>query len=385
MFSMSQVSVEVFGENPAAFGKELRRLRYPRMRTLDTVTLMRLAQLGIPPESANVTGATLLPPTSFLRILDDRRRMDLIPKVRAAMLKMITKEVTDLIIRGQFETALPIAMDAVQKAQALYWPREPLRMVPCYLLAVKVNLGLNRPVQSEDLLGVGSWLLLQDKSNEAKDDLRSEISQLFGRLSMLNKLTGPSLKAYAEEIYYKAREFGIYDVRTSIAFYNISRVFRNEKQLYHALAFWDVVIHSWRVALEELIMGVKPTRELPWGKKEFEGKNSKHLIPKEAIATLQMPEVCDMLQEICKFRSDELGRDDVAVGEACYVTGLGFCYANKKMLALEHLQRASEIMQQPNSLELKDFIDKAIEILLQPPPQPVLNSSPASPSSPASV
>lgn len=55
--------------------QELRRLRYPRVRTLDTVTLMRLAQLGIPPESANVIGATLLPPNSLLRILDDRRRV----------------------------------------------------------------------------------------------------------------------------------------------------------------------------------------------------------------------------------------------------------------------------------------------------------------------
>jgi hypothetical protein len=36
---------------------------------------MRLAQLGIPPESANVTGATLLPPDSLLRIFDDRRRV----------------------------------------------------------------------------------------------------------------------------------------------------------------------------------------------------------------------------------------------------------------------------------------------------------------------
>lgn len=53
---------------------------------------------------------------------------------------------------------------------------------------------------------------------------------------------------------------------------------------------------------------------------------------------------------------------------------------NKKMLALEHLQRAHEIMQQPNFMDLKDFINKAIEVLLQPPPPPeVAPSSPASP------
>jgi len=59
--------------------------------------------------------------------------------VQAAMLQMITKEVTNLIIRGQYEEALPIAMDAVAKGQALYWPRQPLRMVPMYLLAVRVS------------------------------------------------------------------------------------------------------------------------------------------------------------------------------------------------------------------------------------------------------
>jgi hypothetical protein len=91
-----------------------------------------------------------------------------------------------------------------------------------------------------------------------------------------------------------------------------------------------------------------------------------------------------VLQEICKFRSDKLGRDHLLVGEACYVTGLAFDYANKKMLALEHLQRAQKIMQQPNSMDLKDFITKAIEVLLEPPKPPVLNSSPASPTSPKS-
>ena len=69
----------------------------------------------------------------------------------------------------------------------------------------------------------------------------------------------------------------------------------------HALAFWEVVIRAWKVALEEVILGVIPTRELPWGKKEFEGMSPDRLGTKEAIALLQMPEVCDMLQVIMLF------------------------------------------------------------------------------------
>ncbi len=34
-----------------------------------------------------------------------------------------------------------------------------------------------------------------------------------------------ALKAFAEEVYYKSREYGIYTVQTSFAFYNLYRVF----------------------------------------------------------------------------------------------------------------------------------------------------------------
>lgn len=63
---------------------------------------------------------------------------DLIPKVQAALVMIITKDVTSLIERGQFEEALPVVMDAILKGQALYFPHDPLNLVPIYLLAVQV-------------------------------------------------------------------------------------------------------------------------------------------------------------------------------------------------------------------------------------------------------
>jgi hypothetical protein len=33
------------------------------------------------------------------------------------------------------------------------------------------------------------------------------------------------LKAFAEEVYYKSREYGVYTVQTSFAFYNLYKVF----------------------------------------------------------------------------------------------------------------------------------------------------------------
>ena len=63
---------------------------------------------------------------------------ELVPKVRTALLRMIIYDVRSLIESGQFEDALPIAMDAVVKGQALYYPKAPLNLVPVYLLAVQV-------------------------------------------------------------------------------------------------------------------------------------------------------------------------------------------------------------------------------------------------------
>ncbi len=51
------------------------------------------------------------------------------------------------------------------------------------------------------------------------------LSYSFCGCLSLQKRPEPSLKAFAEEAYYKSREYGIYDVRTSIAFYNLSKVF----------------------------------------------------------------------------------------------------------------------------------------------------------------
>jgi hypothetical protein len=45
------------------------------------------------------------------------------------------------------------------------------------------------------------------------------------------------LKAFAEEVYYKSKEYGIYTVQTSFAFYNLYRVFASLVLLSTPLKF----------------------------------------------------------------------------------------------------------------------------------------------------
>jgi hypothetical protein len=76
-------------------------------------------------------------------------QLEFIPKLKTALLTLITKDASNLIARGQFKDALPITMEAIVTAQAIYYPNAPLQLVPIYLLAVQVcefflhNLPLN--------------------------------------------------------------------------------------------------------------------------------------------------------------------------------------------------------------------------------------------------
>ncbi|CAM6048379.1 unnamed protein product [Sphagnum compactum] len=383
MFPMSEVAVEVFHENPAAFGKDMRKGRYKRIRVLDQDLLFKLAQLGIPQEAVNVVGATLLPPDSLLKILEDRRQLEFIPKLRTALLTVITKDASNLIARGQFKDALPVTMDAIVTAQAIYYPNAPLQLVPIYLLAVQVNLGLERPIQSEDLLGIGSWLLLQDSSDQPKDAIRAELSRLLGQLSLLKKRPEPSLKAFAEEAYYKSREYGIYDVRTSIAFYNLSKVFYQTGQKSHCIAFWDLVIDVWMNALKEVVLHIPVERTMAWGKPQHPGSKGVHLDSAPAIAKLHIGEVCEMLQEIYIRTVEVQGEGHLSVGEASFVLGLALMHAQKKTQALEYLQNANGIYSTVGNKVMKKLTSTAIKIVLEPQLKRPSTRSSVSPSNPA--
>jgi hypothetical protein len=62
---------------------------------------------------------------------------------------------------GEYELALPVALDAVQQGQALFKPAPALQLFPLYLLAAQANLGLRRSKQCEDFLALASWLAMK--------------------------------------------------------------------------------------------------------------------------------------------------------------------------------------------------------------------------------
>jgi len=85
---------------------------------------------------------------------------------------------------GEYEVALPVALDAVKQGEALFKPGPALQMFPLYLLAAQANLGLRRVQQCSDALCLAGLLALKEPSLTTSL-MRSQLARLNGQLAAL--------------------------------------------------------------------------------------------------------------------------------------------------------------------------------------------------------
>mmetsp|Transcript_425 Transcript_425/g.577 ORF Transcript_425/g.577 Transcript_425/m.577 type:complete len:381 (-) Transcript_425:18-1160(-) len=329
-FLMSEVAQQLFNENPSVFAKELRMGRYHKVNTQSGDVFHTANVLGLPGEPGN-TGITMLTADTVETLLTDRRQAELVQPFRLALLKLASQEAARLMAAGEYELALPVALDAVKQGQELFRPAPALQLFPLYLLAAQANLGLKRAKQCEDFLGLSSWLAL--KEPEATTNvMRSQLSRLFGQLYALQGQHDEALQAFAEDVYYCAQEYGPEDVRTSLGYYNLSKVFQSRGQMAKSLAFNDMVMHIWSSALKALVLGEEsavqsklgPNNNLPLGRS-------------------QLLEVVAMLQDICSLRTQALGPADLSVGDAHFTSALALIHNGESLRAKEQLDAAFSV------------------------------------------
>ena len=79
----------------------------------------------------------------------------------------------------------------------------------------------------EDFLGLASWLALKDAANTTHL-MRSQLSRLFGQLYSLQGKFDNAIHAFSEDMYYCSLEYGPQDLRTSLGYYNLAKVFQNK-------------------------------------------------------------------------------------------------------------------------------------------------------------
>eukprot|EP00899_Mesostigma_viride_P028298 jgi/Mesvir1/8653/Mv02597-RA.1 len=308
MFVMSEVAVELFQESPGAFAKELRAGRYTKVISTNRDILRTVVTLGLPAESSTSQAVTLITSETVEALLADRRRGELLQPFRLALLKLASQEAARLMAGGEYEIALPVAMDAVKQGQQLFAPNPGLQIFPLYLLAAQANLGLNRVKQCEDFLGLASWLALRDPEH-VSSVMRSQLARLYGQMYALEGKSDQALRSFAEDVYHSSLEYGPEDVRSSMGYYNLSKIFMNQGEKERGHAFSLQVIKIWRAALGCLLLGEPPPSHDP-------GLRS---IP---LGRAQLLEVVDMFQDICITRADAYGDRSAEVAEAYFVLAL---------------------------------------------------------------
>ncbi|GLC38926.1 hypothetical protein PLESTB_000462100 [Pleodorina starrii] len=337
LFVMGEVAVELFQESPTAFLQELRKNKLPKLQSANRDVLHTVAELHLPVESsANSQGVCLLPASTVETLLVDKRRMELVQPFKLALLKLASQEAARLMAAGEYELALPVALDAVQQGQALFKPAPALQLFPLYLLAAQANLGLRRAKQCEDFLALASWLAMKEPGLTTSI-MKSQLSRLYGQLYAFQSKHAEALHAFAEDVYYCSLEYGPEDVRTSLGYYNMGKVFQSSGDMDKAASCNDQVVAIWAATLNAVVLGLTDPAAAS-GPGGGSGRPGAVALP---VGRLQLMEVVDMLADITRTRAAALGSGHVTVGEAHLVTALALIQLEERARAAEELEAAA--------------------------------------------
>ncbi|MEW5317231.1 MAG: hypothetical protein WDW38_008548 [Sanguina aurantia] len=115
---------------------------------------------------------------------------------------------------------------------------------------------------------------------------------------------GKSVDAAGEDVYYCSLEYGPEDVRTSLGYYNMGKVFGAKLEQDKASSCDDQVVRIWSNALCMVVLGLGPDR-MPMSEPSQ--------LP---VGRLQLMEVVDMLLDIGRSRKAMLGPFHPAVSDA---------------------------------------------------------------------
>mmetsp|Transcript_9467 Transcript_9467/g.25523 ORF Transcript_9467/g.25523 Transcript_9467/m.25523 type:complete len:385 (+) Transcript_9467:172-1326(+) len=335
LFVMGEVAVELFQESPTAFLQELRKGKTIRTNSVQRDVLHTVAELQLPVESTiGTAGVTLLPASSVESLLLDKRRHELVQPFKLALLKLASQEAARLMAAGDYEAALPVALDAVHQGQSLFKPSPALQLFPLYLLAAQANLGLRRSKQCEDFLALASWLAMKEPAMTS-NVMKSQLSRLYGQLYAFQGRQPEALSSFAEDVYYCSMEYGPEDPRTSLGYYNLGKVFQSASEVEKAKACNDQVVKIWTAALCQVVLGVTQTPK---------GLVAEANAPAELpVGRLQLMEVVDMLLDIGRSRAVQHGPESDSVGDVHFVAALALIQLEEPERAEEQLAAAAEL------------------------------------------
>ena len=306
MFVTADLAVKLFDSAPATFAEFVRANRYVRVNAMERAVVRLCASLGIPPEtaggdkpvpvaaaavardetvrgdpnakggSANADAAgpkdavTLLPEKTVLAILEDRRAPRRAAQFRETAARRSFVAAERLARQGAFADALPLALDAVRRAQDIHEtprarraaaeaadreararrasssgspsgakgnPRETsvtntggtsaphVALFEPYLLAASITLALGKTEACDSLLGLASWIALR-RGDAVSETQRARLKRTRGELRSRQGRTRDALEEFASAAVHAAEASGPQTPRVALELFKLADAFR---------------------------------------------------------------------------------------------------------------------------------------------------------------
>ena len=298
MFVTADLAVKLFDSAPATFAEFVRANRYVRVNSMERAVVRLCASLGIPPETAggdkpvsvpagvatnddardagrdgktssNASDAvTLLPERSVLAILVDRRDARRAAHFRESAARRSFVAAERLVNLGDFENALPLALDAVRRAQEIHeTPRarraaeaasvveknassstatktsspsetySPSTSAPNgalfepYLLAATIALALGKTDACENLVGLASWIALRRGDEDVSQARRARLRRVRGELRLRQGRKRDALEEFASAAVHAAEASGPQTPRVALELFKLADAFREDTEI----------------------------------------------------------------------------------------------------------------------------------------------------------
>jgi hypothetical protein len=115
--------------------------------------------------------------------------------------------------------------------------------------------------QCEDFLSMASWLAMREPAMTT-NIMKSQLSRLYGQLYAFQGKQGDALHAFADDVYHCSIEYGPEDVRTSLGYYNLGKIFQSGSDDDKCAACNDQVVNIWSMALQMHVLGLGQVRRV---------------------------------------------------------------------------------------------------------------------------
>eukprot|EP00982_Pelagococcus_subviridis_P014341 31321-Pelagococcus_subviridis.AAC.2 len=252
------------------------------------------------------------------------------------MLKIASQEATKLLASGDeldLEAALPVALDAVERAQEIFKPSPAIERFPHYLLAARANLALRRARECEDFLSLASWLVLK-RPDDATHEMRGDLARMFGQLRSAQGEGEEALRRFAEDVYWRAEAHGPEDPRTTSGYYALSRQFAKNGDDARALSCTTPIVDAWYDACVSgafffALVPIRARRRAVLGAKLSEALRVVRTPPAKTLPFHRagLLEMIDMLEDVLETRRAALGDRDPSLGDCRVAAGLALVKA----------------------------------------------------------